>query len=80
LSSGLGGIVVFGGESSTKGGSLIVELGVSLELVGGGLGNGGLGTDTLVKVVNFVNESFFLGSKSGEVSIKSFLLFVEGFN
>jgi hypothetical protein len=31
-------------------------------------------------VVNFVNESFFLGSKSVEVTFESFLLFVECFN
>jgi len=51
---------------------------VSLELVAGGLGNGGLSSDTLAELVNFSGESGGLGLESGEVVLKSFLLVVEG--
>lgn len=39
-----------------------------------------MGSDALVKSVNLVSESFELSGKSVQVVLKSFLLFVEGFD
>ena len=50
---------------------------VSLELVGCGLGNCGLGSDALVESINFVSKTFSLACKSGEVVGESLLLFIE---
>lgn len=39
-----------------------------------------MGSNALVKSVNFVGESLELSGKSVEVTLESFLLFVEGFD
>lgn len=78
LSSGLGGVVVLVVEGRAESSSLVPKLLVSLELVAGGLGDGGLSSDALGKVIDFLGESFSLGSESLEVVLKSLLLLVEG--
>jgi len=78
VSAGLGGVVVFVVEGKAQSLGLVPQLLVALELVGGGLGDGRLGTDALTELVNFVLESGSLGLKSGKVSFESFLLVVEG--
>lgn len=63
------GIVVFVIKCGTEGFGLVPELGVSLEFSWGRLGYGGLGSDTLAQVIEFVGHSFVLGGKSGEVAL-----------
>jgi len=77
LSSGGGGEVVLVVEGVAEGGGLIPELLVSLELVGGGLGDGGLGSNTLVEGINFVFKSLLLVGKTNEVVVESILLVIE---
>jgi len=80
LSSGGGGEVVLVGEGVAEGGGLVPELLVSLLLVGGLGGDGGLGSDALVESVELVLESLLLGGESVEVVLESLVLLVEGFD
>lgn len=77
LSSALGGGLVLSVEDTAEFSGVVPKELVSLLLVGGSLGNGGLAGDASGEVLDLSLKAGFLGLESADVTEDSFLLLVE---